>query len=393
MILPLAILYPQCDGDANLDDIINIQDIVVIVSHVLGGDELEGEGFDNADINSDSTIDVVDIVIIINIIFSNDSQCDNLSALDLSLDWESQTDLSYFDYEELSNIIDNQISQLGYLHGIIVIHNGKIVSEEYYNSSANEAYNIWSVTKSYISTLVGQVIDQDFIHNQYLSLDNLLPDYGQAYLQSITLENLLSMTTGYYDGFGYPGWIYASTQQLEWMPYTAPGYFYYNNSACHMNSHVIYYATGMTPKEFAEINLFPYLGIENPQWLGGFNGINDGSASLELTLREMVKLGQLYIQDGFSGENNILSSDWIEQATSFQVPTYAGENLSGYGYLWWLPQEGFLAYGYGGQFIAVIPERNLVIGTHSNISSTISYQEQLLDYIVNDIGHLFEIEN
>ena len=201
------------------------------------------------------------------------------------------------------------------------------------------------------------------------------------------------MTTGYYDGFGYPGWIYASTQQLEWMPYTAPGYFYYNNSACHMNSHVIYYATGMTPKEFAEINLFPYLGIENPQWLGGFNGINDGSASLELTLREMVKLGQLYIQDGFSGENNILSSDWIEQATSFQVPTYAGENLSGYGYLWWLPQEGFLAYGYGGQFIAVIPERNLVIGTHSNISSTVSYQEQLLDYIVNDIGHLFEIEN
>ena len=56
----------------------------------------------------------------------------------------------------------------------------------------------------------------------------------------------------------------------------------------------------------------------------------------------------------------------------------------------WLVSEPI---GYGGQFIAVIPERNLVIGTHSNISSTVSYQEQLLDYIVNDIGHLFEIEN
>ena len=63
MILPLAILYPQCDGDANLDDIINIQDIVVIVSHVLGGDELVEEGFNNADINSDSIIDLLDVMI------------------------------------------------------------------------------------------------------------------------------------------------------------------------------------------------------------------------------------------------------------------------------------------------------------------------------------------
>ena len=81
------------------------------------------------------------------------------------------------------------------------------------------------------------------------------------------------------------------------------------------------------------------------------------------------------------------------QATSFQMPTFWGENLSGYGYLWWLPQEGYLAYGYGGQYIAVIPERNLVVGTHSDISSTENYQAQLLDYIMNSIAPLFEIQN
>ena len=144
----------------------------------------------------------------------------------------------------------------------------------------------------------------------------------------------------------------------------------------------------MTPIEFAQENLFPYLGIENHDWLYGYNGINDGSASLELRLRDMVKLGQLYLQDGFSGEDQILSTEYIDQATSYQLNTGMG---FGYGYLWWIPpNEGFMAIGYGGQIIAVFPERNLVIGTHSYTFSSQSYQNSLNNYILNYIVPLFE---
>ena len=287
--------------------------------------------------------------------------------------------------------MSDQIGQLNDLRGIIIIHNGKIVEEDYYSVySESSLYNIWSVTKSFTSTLVGQAIDQGFIDSEDVSLNDLLPDYGQPYLQSLTLENLLTMSTGYFDGFGYPAWVSATTQQLEWMPYTFPGVFFYNNSACHLNSHVLYYATEMTPSEFAEINLFPYLGIENPQWLNGYNNINDGSASLTLTLRDMVKLGQLYLQNGYSGDNQILSSQWIERATSPQIST-GYPDLPNYGYLWWLlPEEGYVAVGYGGQLIAVFPERNLVIGTHSYMYSSQVYQYQLLNYIYNDIAPLFD---
>ena len=390
----LGFLFP-CEGDANLDELVNVQDIVLTINHILGVELLEDENFSNSDVNNDEVLDVLDVVTIVGIVLSDDNECDE-THLDLSLEWEFADDLSYFDSEELNNIIDNQISQMDYINGIIVIHNGKIVSENYYNnSSISQTFNIWSVTKSFISTLIGQAIDQDLIENENLTIDELLPDFGQIYLQEITLSNLLSMSSGYYDGFGYPNWVYATTQQLEWMAFTYPGYFFYNNSACHLNSHILYYATDMTPEEFAEINLFPYLGIEDPQWLSGFNGINDGSASLELTLRDMVKLGQLYLQDGYSGENQILSDEWIQEATSFQISTggWAGELLSGYGYLWWLPPEGYLAYGYGGQYIAVLPERNLVVGTHSNINSTINYQDQLLYYIYNSIAPLFDTNN
>ena len=146
----------------------------------------------------------------------------------------------------------------------------------------------------------------------------------------------------------------------------------------------------MTPMQFAEANLFSYLGITNPYWLDGYNNINDGSASLYLRLRDMVKLGQLFVQDGYASENNqIISSDWIEKATSEIIPTgIAG--LDNYGYLWWIPQEGYLAYGFGGQFIAVIPEKNLVIGTHSDIYSNQLYQTTLLNIIYNQIAPIFE---
>ena len=71
---------------------------------------------------------------------------------------------------------------------------------------------------------------------------------------------------------------------------------------------------------FANDYLFPYLDIENPWWFyGNALGINDGSANLYLTLRKMVKLGQLYLQNGFSGDDQILNTQWIEEASSIQI--------------------------------------------------------------------------
>ena len=138
------------------------------------------------------------------------------------------------------------------------------------------------------------------------------------------------------------------------MGHSSPGSFFYNNSACHINSHIIFYKTEMTPLEFGNSYLFPQLGIENPNWDAGYQNINDGSSSLYLNLRDMVKLGQLYLQDGLSGSDQIISSDWVERATNVQ--TGSGWN---YGYLWWLQDnEGtsYSAQGFGGQVIAVYPE-------------------------------------
>ena len=320
------------------------------------------------------------------------------SQIDLSLEWEFQEDLSYFDSVALNYIVNDEISQLEFIYGIIVIHQGKIVSEQYYNgSSVSHIFNIWSVTKSYTSTLLGQAFDMGMINDPDSSASYFFPDYNIDYLETISLHDLLTMSSGYIDGFYYPYWYIQSTETLVSMIHSSPGSFFYNNSACHLNSHAIYYASDMTPIEFANSYLFPYLGIENPVWNSGYLGINDGSASLHLNLRDMVKLGQLYIQDGLSGDIQVVSSEWINRATSIHVQTgyWGNYGLPGYGYLWWLPyMEGtYLAFGYGGQFIAVIPEYNLIIGSHSTDwgpSDVNIHAINLLGIIFSEIVPMFE---
>ena len=56
------------EGDVNYDEIINIQDIILVVSHILGSNTLYGEQFDQGDINNDSIIDILDIVNIVDMV-------------------------------------------------------------------------------------------------------------------------------------------------------------------------------------------------------------------------------------------------------------------------------------------------------------------------------------
>ena len=314
-------------------------------------------------------------------------------SVDLSAEWNINDDFSLSD--ELEESIGNQIATLPNTLGFIVIHQGEIVSENYYNSNDENEINICSVTKSFISTLVGQAVDMNLIEDPDSSISFFFPEYDIDYLRQISLHNVLTMTTGYSDDFenfwsyDFPEWINQTTENLLSMGHSSPGSFFYNNSACHINSHIIFYKTEMKPLEFGNSYLFPQLGIDNPNWDDGYQNINDGSSSLYLNLRDMVKLGQLYLQDGLSGSEQIISSEWVERATNVQTGT---EN---YGYLWWLhDNEGtsYSARGFGGQVIAVYPEYELVIGAQSDIfgSDDINSHSNLLNDRINSIATIFE---
>ena len=387
IVFSISIISADCLGDANLDNEINNEDIIMMVQHILHMDIMDSLNVESADINGTSTVDIYDLSRVIDVInFNQSNDCNTFTSIDLSLEWETEQDVSYFDSELLNEVVNQNIGQMQSIRGIIVIHRGKIVTEEYFNNSfMSETYNIWSVTKSYISTLIGQAIDYGYIEDQLLTLDDVF--FENPYTNQVTIEHLLTMSSGWPEN-----WTYMFIQNplntllntgLIWSPGTS---WLYNNAICHLNAHVINELTQMSPRQFAQENLFPQLGIMDPYWNEDQDNVHNGSFDLHLTLREMVKLGQLYLQDGMSLNNQILSSEWIENATTSQINDW-------YGYLWWLPGIGYLAVGLGGQYIAVVPELDLVIGTHSATQSSDAYTDQLLSYIYNQIIPIFDLEN
>ena len=326
-------------------------------------------------------------------------------TINLSLEWT--TDENFSLSNDLENLVSTQLSIDPRMSGIIIIHDGEIVLENYYGDNSQDSINLlWSATKTFTSTLIGQAVDMGLMMDPDSSASYFFQQFDEPYLDSISLSDLLSMSSGYEDDYNYPNWL--PTDSLLSMDHSQPGTFFYNGSACELNSRAFYYSTGINLSEFAEVHLFPQLGIEESFWGSGIDGFSTAGKALALRLRDMAKLGQLYLQNGFSGDEQILSSQWIERATSVQttplgpwtvVPiegTHEDIGLSGYGYLILLYgfEGAYLAWGWGGQIIAVIPEHDLVVATSSAVwqgvnESNYMYQIDLIQTIFNEIAPVF----
>jgi CubicO group peptidase (beta-lactamase class C family) len=118
----------------------------------------------------------------------------------------------------------------------------------------------------------------------------------------------------------------------------------------------------MNPRDFADQYLFKPLGISNVRWDLDAEGTPIGGWGLQLTPRDMAKLGYLYLRSGQWDGQPIVSAKWVENATRVHTET---DGPLGYGYQWWTypPLAAYTALGRGGQTIFVIPELDLVIVT------------------------------
>jgi CubicO group peptidase (beta-lactamase class C family) len=288
-----------------------------------------------------------------------------------------------------------QKKQIG-LHSLLVIRHGYIVSETYFQSNdRNKLNEIYSCTKSFISTLVGIAIDQGYIK----SLDQKVLDFfpRQTFENmddskaSLTLDNLLTMTTGL-DWVESDATITDLYMSRNWAKFVLdlpmvdqPGKkFNYCTGCTHVLSVVLNNATGVETRAFATKNLFEPLGITDLDWIVDKAGIADGGWGLQLTSREMAKLGYLYLRGGVWEGKQIVSQAWVEAATQKHMQT---DGALGYGYLWWVyPSYGaYSALGMNGQTIFVIPSKDLIVVTTADIPDHQPIFDLIDQYIVPSI--------
>jgi len=269
------------------------------------------------------------------------------------------------------------------VHSVQIARHGRLVLDAYfYPYNAEMRHDVASVTKSITSTLIGLAIEKGHLQNLGQPVLSLFPGRSVAALEarkgSLTIEHLLTMQAGWDCGVAAndPG-IYVDARLAEmrrstdWaqfaldLPMVAePGTRWaYCNANCHLLSALLTQVTGTNALAFARRELFEPLGIFDASWPADPQGHNYGWADLQLHPRDLVKLGQLFLQRGRWGDRQIVPEAWIRTATRAHVE-HTGIS-DHYGYLWWVKGEKypgmFEAIGRGGQRITVWPARDLVI--------------------------------
>ncbi|MGE6257271.1 serine hydrolase domain-containing protein [Heyndrickxia sporothermodurans] len=296
------------------------------------------------------------------------------------------------DLKKLSKIDPIIKSEYSNINGIVVVRNGYIAYEKYYNGyGPDDTHHVASVTKSIISALIGIAIDAGYIQNIDQKVLDFFPDYvpdaNDSQKREITLRHLLTMTVPYpFEEWHEP--LDKLCMQPDWVKYTLDilgqkgsiGTFKYSTAGVHLLSSIITRTTGKSAREFANERLFKPIGIkEIPDyemksfgfedlfgknvkgWVKDPNNNSTGGWGLTLRPRDMARFGLLYVNRGIWNKQQIISESWINESTAM--------NPNKYGYLWWLYEEeevlAYSALGDGGNIICSIPEKELVVAIAS----------------------------
>lgn len=304
---------------------------------------------------------------------------------------------------------------------ILIAVEGETLVERYYDSSASESADVASVTKSFLSTLVGIAVSEGVLELDQ-SLDELLPSYADVMtpqVGAITIRQLLTMTAGLPADDGTDprpsgsDWVADIVGRGTVQP---PGQgFAYSSVTSHVLAATLVEATGRPLLAYAREKLFDPLGIDTtpsfqPRLTGGSDrvearqirryeeagfawprdpqGISVGYGTMKLTAPDMVKLGNLYLNEGAWEGQQLVPSGWIAEATSPAVSTGTGGfGGPGYGYQWWVTSSGghpaFAAVGYGGQIVEVVPELRLVVVASTWFDETTNFDSRIWQTMVD----------
>ncbi|MEU9782649.1 serine hydrolase [Streptomyces phaeochromogenes] len=280
----------------------------------------------------------------------------------------------------------------------LVIRHDRLVAERYYHpSGAQRSDNVHSASKSILQALVHIAVAKGDIG----SLDDPVADYLPEYFRKasptkkkITIRHMLTMRSGL-------DWTEDSTEsQVErtsdWVrailgrePVSAPGTTYnYSSGNTHVVSAVLQKATGMSTCQFAHQYLFGPMGIRAEHWGRDPQGVFSGGYNVYLTPREMAKFGLLYLHDGKWGGRQLVPRGAVRAA---QARTTEVDDVFAYSEGWWTQtiseRPTYFAWGYGGQFIYVVPSADIVLVTSENtsdnsINKEINPREFIRDYLL-----------
>ena len=266
------------------------------------------------------------------------------------------------------------------LHSLIVSQRGTTLLEYYAKgpAAAGRTTNVKSISKSVVSTLVGIAIERGLIKSVNEPIGRFFPQLSRdadPRKARVTIEDLLTMRSGLvttsFDNYGSwvrsRNWIdYILTRPLE----SDPGQtMEYSTGNSHLLSAILTRATRQTTWAFAQEALARPLGFSLSQWPRDPQGLYFGGNDMLMTPRQLVALGELYLNRGRRGERQVVPTAWVDSSCTGRGRSRFNPDQT-YGYGWWQRDFGgrdaCFAWGYGGQYVMVFRDLGLVVVTTSS---------------------------
>lgn len=322
-------------------------------------------------------------------------------------------------------------TELHRIHDILVLKDGKLVFEEYFQGCALDMgapgrdgplmqyaretdHFMASISKSVTSVIVGSAVQ----HGLLPDLDRKVLDYYPEYADilvgekaAITLKHLLTMTSGLaFDENTYPYGdarndvtrLFSEADPIRFVlakPLTSmPGErFFYNSGTVNVLAAIVARAAGMKFLDFANARLFDVLHVEGGRWQAFPGGGIFASGGLFIRARELAKIGLLFLDDGVWQGAQVVSPAWIASSQQEHIATTGFFFAHAYGYLWWIrnfmargrSHRCFFAAGWGDQYMFIIPDLDMVMvfncGNYA-VNAVISPFDLVEDYILTAVN-------
>lgn len=284
------------------------------------------------------------------------------------------------------------------VHGVMVLRHGHVVAEGWWAPhTAERTRLLYSISKSFTSTALAFAADEGLVDLDDTVLQHF-PEYAEEVAdprsRTITVRHLASMASGHsHDMWGEAverdpedpvhGFLLAPPQE-------APGsVFAYSQPCTYTVAAAIQRAAGERLSEYLRPRLLDPLGIGEVGWVCWPPGREQGFSGLFARTEDVAKLGQLFLQRGRWGEDQLIPSSYAEQATSASVATPDEDNpdwRQGYGYGFWMSRHGYRGDGAFGQFCVVLPEQDAVVAITGGTEEMQAVLDHLWNHLLPGLG-------
>ena len=269
--------------------------------------------------------------------------------------------------------------------GLVVLSDGERVLEDYrLGTDADDLRISWSVAKSFLSALVGVIVEDGDIPDLDAPVTEYVPGLAGSAYDGVTIRQVMQMTSGvefdedyldFWSDINRMGRVLALGRSMDGFAagledrVRAPGEAWeYVSIDTHVLAMVVRGATGRALPTLMSERIMTPLGVErDPYYITDGYGTAFALGGLNMTTRDYARMGQMVANGGTLGGRRIVPAEWIAESTTPSAPTAPG--AIGYGYQWWIPADArpgeVLARGIYGQYVYIDSAANVVVAVNA----------------------------